>query len=112
MFSKKTKQNKKKLTSEKLLISKFQKLLIVQEWAGLLHFNSFQYYLYVSDDSTDPFWPALHCFMVILDQLGSKVWGQLIDPVQAFQTIINSVSYNNEIKNIRNSFKRSVLLRY
>ncbi|KAM9256851.1 putative helicase senataxin isoform 1-T1 [Cariama cristata] len=60
-----------------------------------------------TDDSTDPFWPALHCFMVILDQLGSKVWGQLIDPVQAFQTIINSVSYNNEIKNIRSSFKRT-----
>ncbi|NWX48109.1 SETX helicase, partial [Steatornis caripensis] len=60
-----------------------------------------------ADDSTDPFWPALHCFMVILDQLGSKVWGQLIDPVQAFQTIINSVSYNNEIKNIRSSFKRT-----
>ncbi|NXR67373.1 SETX helicase, partial [Rhadina sibilatrix] len=60
-----------------------------------------------ADDSTDPFWPALHCFMVILDQLGSKVWGQLIDPVQAFQTIINSVSYNNEIKNIRSSFRRA-----
>ncbi|NXT58208.1 SETX helicase, partial [Pluvianellus socialis] len=60
-----------------------------------------------ADDSTDPFWPALHCFMVILDQLGAKVWGQLIDPVQAFQTIINSVSYNNEIKNIRSSFKRT-----
>ncbi|KFM12755.1 putative helicase senataxin, partial [Aptenodytes forsteri] len=60
-----------------------------------------------ADDSTDPFWPALNCFMVILDQLGSKVWGQLIDPVQAFQTIINSVSYNNEIKNIRSSFKRT-----
>ncbi|XP_005146389.2 probable helicase senataxin [Melopsittacus undulatus] len=60
-----------------------------------------------ADESTDPFWPALHCFMVILDQLGSKVWGQLIDPVQAFQTIINSVSYNSEIKNIRNSFKRT-----
>ncbi|NXA34857.1 SETX helicase, partial [Eudromia elegans] len=59
------------------------------------------------DDSTDPFWPALHCFMVILDQLGSKVWGQLIDPIQAFQTIINSVSYNNELKNIRDSFKRT-----
>ncbi|NXI24394.1 SETX helicase, partial [Sterrhoptilus dennistouni] len=59
------------------------------------------------DDSTDPFWPALHCFMVILDQLGSKVWGQLIDPVQAFQTIINSVSYNNEIRNIRSSFRRT-----
>uniref|UniRef100_G1N2Q1 Senataxin n=1 Tax=Meleagris gallopavo TaxID=9103 RepID=G1N2Q1_MELGA len=59
------------------------------------------------DDSTDPFWPALHCFMVILDQLGSKVWGQLIDPVQAFQTIINSMSYKNEIKNIRNSFIRT-----
>ncbi|NXG74849.1 SETX helicase, partial [Baryphthengus martii] len=62
-----------------------------------------------ADDSTDPFWPALHCFMVILDQLGSKVWGQLIDPVQAFQTIINSVSYNNEIKNIRSSFTRTKL---
>ncbi|NWV10108.1 SETX helicase, partial [Ptilonorhynchus violaceus] len=61
----------------------------------------------VADDSSDPFWPALHCFMVILDQLGSKVWGQLIDPVQAFQTIINSVSYNNEIRNIRNSFRRT-----
>ncbi|KFV51845.1 putative helicase senataxin, partial [Gavia stellata] len=60
-----------------------------------------------ADESTDPFWPALHCFMVILDQLGSKVWGQLIDPVQAFQTIINSVSYNNEIQNIRSSFKRT-----
>ncbi|XP_010078865.1 PREDICTED: probable helicase senataxin [Pterocles gutturalis] len=60
-----------------------------------------------ADDSTDPFWPALRCFMVILDQLGSKVWGQLIDPVQAFQTIINSASYNNEIKNIRSSFKRT-----
>ncbi|NXO24267.1 SETX helicase, partial [Cisticola juncidis] len=60
-----------------------------------------------ADDSTDPFWPALHCFMVILDQLGSKVWGQLIDPVQAFQTIINSASYNNEIKNIRSSFRRT-----
>ncbi|XP_064027690.1 probable helicase senataxin isoform X2 [Pogoniulus pusillus] len=59
------------------------------------------------DDSTDPFWPALHCFMVILDQLGSKVWGQLIDPVQAFQTIINSVSYNSEIENMRSSFKRT-----
>ncbi|NXT23926.1 SETX helicase, partial [Syrrhaptes paradoxus] len=60
-----------------------------------------------TDDSTNPFWPALRCFMVILDQLGSKVWGQLIDPVQAFQTIINSASYNNEIKNIRSSFKRT-----
>ncbi|NWI50173.1 SETX helicase, partial [Calyptomena viridis] len=61
----------------------------------------------VADDSTDPFWPALHCFMVILDQLGSKVWGQLIDPVQAFQTIINSESYKSEIKNIRKSFMRT-----
>ncbi|KFV05946.1 putative helicase senataxin, partial [Tauraco erythrolophus] len=59
------------------------------------------------DESTDPFWPALHCFMIILEQLGSKVWGQLIDPVQAFQTIINNVSYNNEINNIRSSFKRT-----
>ncbi|NXH11601.1 SETX helicase, partial [Bucco capensis] len=60
-----------------------------------------------TDDCTDPFWPALHCFMVILDQLGSKVWGQLIDPVQAFQTIISSGSYNKEITKIRSSFVRT-----
>uniref|UniRef100_A0A8D2DD24 Probable helicase senataxin n=1 Tax=Sciurus vulgaris TaxID=55149 RepID=A0A8D2DD24_SCIVU len=61
------------------------------------------------DDSVDPFWPALHCFMVILDRLGSKVWGQLIDPIEAFQTIINNGSYNREIKNIRNSSIRTKL---
>ncbi|XP_069871002.1 probable helicase senataxin [Dipodomys merriami] len=60
-----------------------------------------------NDDSMDPFWPALHCFMVILDRLGSKVWGQLIDPIEAFQTIINNVSYNREIQNIRNSSVRT-----
>lgn len=59
------------------------------------------------DDSGDPFWPALHCFMVILDRLGSKVWGQLIDPIEAFQTIINNVSYNREIQNIRKSSVRA-----
>ncbi|XP_044162562.1 probable helicase senataxin [Bufo gargarizans] len=58
------------------------------------------------DESTNPFWPALHCFMIILDRLGSKVWGQLIDPIQAFQTIISSPSYNNEIENIRKSCQR------
>ncbi|XP_027725091.1 probable helicase senataxin isoform X2 [Vombatus ursinus] len=61
------------------------------------------------EDSVDPFWPALHCFMVILDRLGSKVWGQLIDPIEAFQTIINNVSYNKEIQNIRNSSTRTKL---
>ncbi|KAM5328344.1 putative helicase senataxin isoform 1-T2 [Glossophaga mutica] len=59
------------------------------------------------DDSEDPFWPALHCFMVILDRLGSKVWGQLIDPIEAFQTIINNMSYNREIQSIRNSSVRT-----
>ncbi|XP_053137640.1 probable helicase senataxin isoform X2 [Hemicordylus capensis] len=59
------------------------------------------------DESNDPFWPALHCFMVILDKLGSKVWGQPIDPVQAFQTIINSPSYKNEIKSIRQNCQRT-----
>ncbi|KAM4696046.1 putative helicase senataxin [Rhinophrynus dorsalis] len=58
------------------------------------------------DESNNPFWPALHCFMMILDRLGSKVWGQLIDPIQAFQTIIASPSYNSEIENIRDSFGR------
>ncbi|KAK2499386.1 hypothetical protein MC885_010475, partial [Smutsia gigantea] len=61
------------------------------------------------DGSMDPFWPALHCFMVILDRLGSKVWGQLIDPIEAFQTIINNVSYNREIQNIRKSSVRTKL---
>ncbi|KAM3825322.1 putative helicase senataxin isoform 2-T2 [Vipera latastei] len=55
----------------------------------------------------DPFWPVLHCFMVILDKLGSKVWGQLVDPVQAFQTIINNASYKKEIENIRQSCPRT-----
>ncbi|XP_072488882.1 probable helicase senataxin isoform X2 [Notamacropus eugenii] len=62
-----------------------------------------------NEDNVDPFWPALHCFMVILDRLGSKVWGQLIDPIEAFQTIINNVSYNKEIQNIRNSSTRTKL---
>ncbi|XP_023371897.1 probable helicase senataxin isoform X3 [Otolemur garnettii] len=61
------------------------------------------------DDSVDPFWPALHCFMVILDRLGSKVWGQRIDPIEALQTIINNGSYNREIQNIRNSSVRTKL---
>ncbi|XP_078406121.1 putative helicase senataxin isoform X2 [Cetorhinus maximus] len=55
------------------------------------------------DDVSDPFWPALQCFMVILDRLGSKIWGQLIDPTEAFQTIIGSQSYNIEIEKIRNT---------
>uniref|UniRef100_UPI00398F70DA probable helicase senataxin isoform X2 n=1 Tax=Pristiophorus japonicus TaxID=55135 RepID=UPI00398F70DA len=58
---------------------------------------------YWLDDASDPFWPALQCFMVILDRLGSKVWGQLIDPTEAFQTIIRSQSYNNEIEKVRNT---------
>ncbi|KAJ7308007.1 hypothetical protein JRQ81_008507 [Phrynocephalus forsythii] len=59
------------------------------------------------DDRQNPFWPALHCFMVILDKLGSKVWGQLIDPIQAFQTIINNESYQKEIQTIRQSCRRT-----
>ncbi|XP_067868431.1 probable helicase senataxin isoform X2 [Heterodontus francisci] len=55
------------------------------------------------DDASDPFWPALQCFMIILDRLGSKVWGHLIDPTEAFQTIIGSQSYNNEIEKVRNT---------
>nr|XP_019584455.1 PREDICTED: probable helicase senataxin isoform X4 [Rhinolophus sinicus] len=61
------------------------------------------------DERGDPFWPALHCFMVILDRLGSKVWGQLIDPFEAFRTIINNVSYKREIQNIRKSSVRTKL---
>jgi len=50
--------------------------------------------------ASDPFWPALHCFMVILDRLGSKIWGQ-VDPNTAFQTITGAASYVAEIRNIR-----------
>ncbi|XP_039178858.1 probable helicase senataxin [Crotalus tigris] len=59
------------------------------------------------DEINDPFWPVLHCFMVILDKLGSKVWGQLVDPVQAFQAIINNASYKKEIENIRRNCSRT-----
>ncbi|XP_073496767.1 probable helicase senataxin isoform X2 [Phyllobates terribilis] len=65
---------------------------------------------HTEDESRNPFWPALHCFMIILDRLGSKVWGQLIDPIQAFQTIIASPSYNDEIENIRKSCQRPTKL--
>ncbi|XP_028664897.1 probable helicase senataxin [Erpetoichthys calabaricus] len=53
------------------------------------------------DDDQDPFWPALQCFMVILDRLGSKVWAMLIDPNATFQTIIRSPSYNKEVEHLR-----------
>ncbi|KAI1904748.1 hypothetical protein AGOR_G00008890 [Albula goreensis] len=55
----------------------------------------------VEDEDMDPFWPSLQCFMVILDRLGSKVWGHLIEPAPAFQTITGSHSYTTEIENIR-----------
>uniref|UniRef100_A0ABI7ZKI5 Senataxin n=1 Tax=Felis catus TaxID=9685 RepID=A0ABI7ZKI5_FELCA len=70
-------------------------------------YDTTNYKNYWLDGSVDPFWPALHCFMVILDRLGSKVWGQRIDPIEAFQTIINNMSYNREIQNIRNSSVRT-----
>ncbi|KPP75887.1 putative helicase senataxin, partial [Scleropages formosus] len=56
---------------------------------------------YWLDESSDPFWPSLQCFMVILDRLGSKIWGQLIEPTCPFQTITGSPSYTAEIENIR-----------
>lgn len=57
---------------------------------------------YFSEDNPacDPFWPALHCFMVILDRLGSKIWGQ-VDPSMAFQTITGAASYDAEIRSIQ-----------
>ncbi|KAL4617413.1 putative helicase senataxin [Arapaima gigas] len=53
------------------------------------------------DENSDPFWPSLQCFMVILDCLGSKIWGQLIEPTCPFQTITGSPSFIAEISNIR-----------
>ncbi|KAF7696811.1 hypothetical protein HF521_005229 [Silurus meridionalis] len=52
------------------------------------------------DPGSDPFWPSLHCFLVILDRLGSKIWGQ-IEPLDAFQAITKASSYMAEIENIR-----------
>ncbi|XP_077163124.1 putative helicase senataxin isoform X2 [Paroedura picta] len=62
---------------------------------------------HTNEEKQDPFWPALQCFMVILNRLGSKVWGQLIDPIEAFQTIIESPSYKNKIGRIRQSCRRT-----
>ncbi|KAA0719715.1 putative helicase senataxin [Triplophysa tibetana] len=52
------------------------------------------------DFASDPFWPALQCFMVILDRLGSKIWCQ-VDPIVAFQTITGAARYTAEIRNIQ-----------
>ncbi|XP_051961438.1 probable helicase senataxin [Xyrauchen texanus] len=52
------------------------------------------------DPASDPFWPALHCFMVILDRLGSRIWGQ-VDPNMAFQTITGAASYVAEMRIIQ-----------
>uniref|UniRef100_A0A3P8Z4G2 Senataxin n=2 Tax=Esox lucius TaxID=8010 RepID=A0A3P8Z4G2_ESOLU len=52
------------------------------------------------DEEMDPFWPALRCFMVILDCLGSRIWGQ-IEPSQAFQAITGSPSYIAAIERIK-----------
>ncbi|XP_062867427.1 probable helicase senataxin [Trichomycterus rosablanca] len=52
------------------------------------------------DLDSDSFWPALHCFMIILDRLGSKIWGQ-IEPLEAFQAITTASSYIAEIESIR-----------
>ncbi|XP_066501655.1 probable helicase senataxin isoform X2 [Hoplias malabaricus] len=54
----------------------------------------------VGNTSSDPFWPALHCFMVILDRLGSKIWCQ-IEPSDAFDAITKAASYRAEIETIR-----------
>ncbi|KAL0965166.1 hypothetical protein UPYG_G00277630 [Umbra pygmaea] len=54
-----------------------------------------------SSREMDPFWPVLQCFMVILDCLGSKIWGQ-IEPSEAFRAITGRPSYIAEIKSIKN----------
>ncbi|KAM6984647.1 putative helicase senataxin [Aplochiton taeniatus] len=53
------------------------------------------------DPTDDPFWPALHCFMVILDRLGSRIWGGGIEPGPVFLAITENSSYKTEIENIR-----------
>lgn len=68
--------------------------------------SSFFYLLFFLDDpETEPFWPALHCFLVILDRLGAKVWGQ-IEPLEAFRAITKAGSYMAEIENIRQKTSR------
>ncbi|XP_031433950.1 probable helicase senataxin isoform X1 [Clupea harengus] len=58
------------------------------------------------DSSADPFWPALQCFMVILDRLGPNIWGY-IEPIKALHTITYSTSYTSEIQTIRSNLSRS-----
>ncbi|XP_041914358.1 probable helicase senataxin isoform X3 [Alosa sapidissima] len=59
------------------------------------------------DSTSDPFWPALQCFMVILDRLGPLSWGY-IDPIKAFNTITDSCSYISEIETIRSNTRTNV----
>uniref|UniRef100_A0A3B1J3J0 Senataxin n=1 Tax=Astyanax mexicanus TaxID=7994 RepID=A0A3B1J3J0_ASTMX len=54
--------------------------------------------------ASDPFWPALQCFMVILDRLGSKIWCE-IDLPGAFGIITQAASYVAEVQNIRQKTK-------
>ncbi|XP_072517573.1 probable helicase senataxin isoform X2 [Salminus brasiliensis] len=54
--------------------------------------------------ASDPFWPALQCFMVILDRLGSKVWCE-IEPADAFAMITRAASYVAELEDIRQKTK-------
>ncbi|XP_028828680.1 probable helicase senataxin isoform X2 [Denticeps clupeoides] len=53
------------------------------------------------NSGSDPFWPALQCFMVILDCLGARTWGH-IEPNKAFQIITGSSSYTTELESIQN----------
>ncbi|XP_062409418.1 probable helicase senataxin isoform X1 [Sardina pilchardus] len=59
------------------------------------------------DSTSDPFWPALQCFMVILDRLGPLSWGY-IDPIKAFNIITDSSSYISEIETIRSNTRMNV----
>ncbi|KAJ7988254.1 hypothetical protein DPEC_G00321680 [Dallia pectoralis] len=58
------------------------------------------------EEEMDPFWPVLQCFMVILDCLGSRIWGQ-IEPSQVFQAITGSPSYTAAIERIKEQTKIS-----
>ncbi|XP_078476126.1 putative helicase senataxin isoform X2 [Lampetra planeri] len=55
-----------------------------------------------ASSSSSAFWPALQCLMLLLDRLGSKVWGgHSMDPIQVFHKVTSSASYQHEVDAVR-----------
>ncbi|XP_063065996.1 probable helicase senataxin [Engraulis encrasicolus] len=58
----------------------------------------------VFDNTSESFWAALQCFMVILDRMGSLIWGY-VDPAKAFNKIAHNSTYQSKINTIKHWVK-------